>query len=160
MKTKQSDIENRAHEAWDKGDTKLAFSLFKECANLGMFGCMLDLGYFYDEGIGTKKNKKEAMLWYKKAYRKGCSAAASNIAILYKEKNNNRLSFQWYSRAVKLGDGDARVDLAKLYLNGKGVRPSVTLAKRHLRLALKSKFITEDSREQAASILNELENGL
>lgn len=60
------DIELKAHEAWGSGDLNLAFELFSKGACQGSDGCMLDLGYFYDEGIGTAVDKQQAMYWYKK----------------------------------------------------------------------------------------------
>ena len=121
---------------------------------------MLNLGYFYDEGLGTKQDKDKAMYWYKHAYRKGSAAAASNIAILYRERSNYRLVFRWFEKAALLGDGDAAVELAKLYLEGTGVRRSNFLAERWLLEAVSSQFITEAGREEALSLLLRAKNGL
>lgn len=117
---------------------------------------MVDLGCFYDEGVGTQKNKDKAMSWYKRAYRRGDSAAASNVAILYREKARRRLERQWYERAVALGDGDAEVELAKLYLEGKGARRSKERAAALLNSAVTSSSITEAGREEAAALLLEV----
>jgi TPR repeat protein len=152
------DIELEAHEAWESGDLKRAYSLFRRCAELGQLGCMLDLGYFYDEGVGVKKDKEKAMAWYKRAYRLGDSAAASNIAILYRENGRHRLERQWFERAAVLGDGDAELELAKLFLEGKGARRSKEKAVASLTRAAKSNSITEAGREEAASLLREVES--
>lgn len=152
------DIELEAHEAWERGEFERAFALFRQCADLGEVGCMIDLGYFYDEGVGTQKNKDKAMSWYKRAYRRGDSAAASNIAILYRESGRHRLERQWFERAVALGDGDAEVELAKLYLEGKGARRSTDKAVALLASAATSSSITEAGREEAAALLLEVEN--
>jgi TPR repeat protein len=149
----EESIEIMAHQAWGKGERKRAFDLFAEGAAMGQVGCMLALGYFYDEGIGIRKNKGQAMLWYKRAYRNGSSAAASNIATLYGEQHRDRLAFQWFRRAAQLGDGDANVDLAKCCLQGKGVRRSIPSAKRYLRAALSSTFVTEAGRDEAAALV-------
>lgn len=150
------DIELEAHEAWERGDLERAFALFCRCAELGEVGCMLDLGYFYDEGVGVQKDKEKAMSWYKRAYRRGDSAAASNIAILYREYGRPRLERQWFERAVALGDGDAEVELAKLYLQGKGARRSKEKAVALLNSAARSSSITEAGREEAAALLLEV----
>lgn len=160
MRIPQESIEVEAHNAWESGDQKRAFALFKEGAAFGLVGCMLDLGYFYDEGLGARKNKVEAMYWYKRAYRKGSAAAASNIALLYKEQGRYHLAFQWFYRATLLGDGDAEVDLAKLYMQGKGVRRSLILARGCLLTALSSKYITESGREEATELICRLESAL
>lgn len=151
-----TDIELEAHEAWERGDLKRAFSLFRRCADLGQVGCMVDLGYFYDEGVGVRKDKEKAMSWYKRAYRLGNSAAASNIAILYREHGRHQLERQWFERAAALGDGDAAVELAKLYLEGKGARRSKEKAVALLNGAVSSSSITEAGREEAAVLLGEV----
>jgi len=157
MKTDSKLIENEAHEAWESGDLRKAFELFGQCASKGEAGCMLNLGYFYDEGIGVGQDKIKAMSWYKRAYRKGDSAAASNIAVLYREKGRNDLMIQWFQKSVILGDGDSEVELAKLYMKGIGVRKSLSKSNELLRKAQASKHITEAGREEATELLGALE---
>ncbi|MEC5385437.1 tetratricopeptide repeat protein [Uliginosibacterium sp. H3] len=150
-----ANIEQQAFDAWDKGELAQAFDLFSQAVALGLDGCMINLGYFHDEGIGTVQDKEKAMYWYKRAYRKGDSAAASNIAILYRERLRFRQSFQWFERAAEMGDGDAALELAKLYLTGTGVRRSSSGAVRCLQNALSSTHITEAGREEARGLLDE-----
>ena len=154
------DAELKAHEAWDSGNVSLAFEFFSECARQGSEGCMLDLGYFYDEGIGTAIDKKRAMYWYKKSYRLGSSSAASNIAILYREQGRFDLTAQWFKRAIQLNDGDAEVELAKLLISGKGVRKSFSAATAHLSNALISNNLTPAGKEEAEELLYKVQNGL
>ena len=155
------ETEIKAHEAWDAGNLDLAFELFSICAAQESDGCMLDLGYFYDEGIGTVANKKQAMYWYKKAYRLGSSsAAASNIAILYREQGRFNLTAQWFRRATQLNDGDAEIELAKLLIAGKGIRKSLPAAKEHLLRALASAYITPDGLKEAEELLGQVQNCL
>lgn len=47
------------------GNLNLAFELFSEGARQGLDGCMLDLGYFYDEGVGIAidKNRKRGQIY-------------------------------------------------------------------------------------------------
>lgn len=154
-------IEDQAHDAWERDDIKSARKLFAKGASLGFVSCMLNLGYFFDEGIGARRNKSTAMIWYKRAYRKGSAAAASNIAILYKEQNRHRLSFQWYRKATELGDGDADLEVARLYFLGCGVRRSLPLAKAHLTKALlPDADITESGQEDAIALLGEVKSAL
>jgi uncharacterized protein len=154
------DIEFRAYEAWDGGNTRLAFELFAKDAASGSDGCLLNLGYCFDEGIGTVADKQRAMFWYKKAYRLGSSAAASNIAILYREQGRLNLTAQWFRRAAGLNDGDAEVELAKLAMTGEGVRKSLATAKAHLLKALGSANITAAGKEEAEELMKKLQNGL
>lgn len=153
---KMDEIELRAHAAWEDGDLECAFDLFSECAAHGADGCLLNLGYFYDEGVGTSVDKQKAMYWYKKAYRLGSSAAASNVAILYREQGKLQLSAQWFQRSAQLNDGDAEVELAKIYLKGSGVRKSASTAKTYLLNAIASTNITPSGREEAEMLMNEV----
>jgi TPR repeat protein len=151
----QPDIELEAHAAWESARNKEAFRLFLIGARAGIVGCMLDLGYFYDVGIGTRRDKAKAMSWYKRAYRSKDAAAASNIAVLYQEQSKNRLAFQWFKRSAKLGDGDSALELAKLYLSGRGVRRSVPHAMRQLEAAISSKSVTPASRSEARKLVSQ-----
>jgi TPR repeat protein len=146
-------IEQDAHAAWDAGNLRRARVLFARGASLGAEGCMLNLGYFYDEGLGVRESKQKAMHWYKRAYRKGSSAAASNIAVLYAERGRFGLAVAWYKRAAALGDGDAELSLAQHYAIGIGVRPSLAAASQHARRAVRAQHITPAGREEAVALL-------
>ena len=149
-------LERQANDAWERGRPSVAFRLYSELANRGADAGMLNLGYFYDRGIGARKNRSLAMKWYLRAYRRGSGAAASNIATIYRDEGRHRLQAQWYARAVRLQDGDAAVELAKLVLEGKGIRNSRSHASRLLRRASASQCITEDGRDEAKAILHTL----
>jgi len=149
-------LEREAHDAWEIGRRTVAFRLYSELASRGTSTGMLNLGYFYDCGIGVRKNRAMALKWYRRAYRRGSSAAASNIATIYRDDGRHRLEAQWYARAVRLKDGDAAVELAKLVLAGKGVRESRSHASRLLKRASVSQFITENGRDEARAMLNAL----
>src|SRR3954471_2007023 len=105
-----------AHAAWECGKLKVAFRLFLAQAKAGDSGARLNLGYFYDVGLGTRKNKAQALRWYRRAYQQGSGAAASNIANVYRDKGRVALALAWYKRAVSLKDDDAAIEVAKHYL--------------------------------------------
>jgi uncharacterized protein len=146
-------IVESAHAAWDAGDLVRAREFLEHGAEAGDAGCILNLAYFYDEGRGVKKNKDQAMRLYKRACRMGHAAAASNIAILYREKGKYKLSFLWFRRSARLKDGDAELELAKLLAVGRGVRRSAALALKAARRARTSKHITPAGREEASATI-------
>ncbi len=79
---------------------------------------MLDVGYFYDEGMGTPASKYQAGIWYCKARHAGDFVAANNLAILFQERHVYRSAFHWFRKAALDGDGDAWViDPASMKLN-------------------------------------------
>jgi TPR repeat protein len=137
--------------AWENGDVKTAFRLFRAQAEAGDENAFLNLGYFYDIGLGTRKSRTEAFRWYRRAYRRGDGAAASNIAIVYRDEGRHRLAFEWFKRAASMNDGDAEVEIAKLLMAKH--RGSAVAA---LRRALASRHITEAGREEAQHVLKGL----
>ena len=151
-----AELERQAHDAWERGRRVAAFRLYSKLANRGTGAGMLSLGYFYDCGIGVRKNRALALKWYRRAYRQGSGAAASNIATMYRDEGRHRLEAQWYARAVRLKDGDAAVELAKLVLAGKGIRKSKSYASRLLKRARAARFITENGRDEATTMLHAL----
>ncbi len=147
-------VEDVAHQAWDAGDLKSAFGHFRAGAEHGWRGCMINLGYFHDEGLGTLRSKHAAMRWYRKAFESGDVAAATNIAILFRERGNPRRMCHWLRRGVLRGDGDALVDLARCHLGGTGVPKSTSRAVACARKALRSDWISLGAIEDARRLLS------
>jgi uncharacterized protein len=144
------------YAAWNRGDVKAAFQIFQAQARAGVKSSWLNLGYFFDVGLGTKRNRTKAISWYRRAYRAGDGAAASNIATIYRDAGRARLGLQWYRRAAALHDGDAAVEVAKHYLSGIGVRRHGGRAVVYLRRALATKHISSASRAEARRLLRSL----
>jgi uncharacterized protein len=155
---KANELFRKGDAAEDAGDFSRALLCFEQGAALGDDGCISRLGYMYDVGIGVDIDKTFAMRCYRKGWRCGGNDA-NNIAILYREQGNLKAMARWFKRAIERGDEDARVELAKCYLNGDGVRKSVRAAATQLRIAVKAHYITDDGREEAASLLRVVEVG-
>ncbi|KQO26563.1 hypothetical protein ASF11_02410 [Acidovorax sp. Leaf76] len=145
--------EEQAHEAWDAGDLPRAFQLFRSCAYEGLRSAMMNLGFFYDEGLGTPASKHLAKIWYRKARHAGDFVAANNLAILFRERHAHRSTFHWFRKAALDGDGDAWIELAKCHLKGTGTSLSAARARECLRRAMRSRFITPAGREEAQTLL-------
>ena len=146
------DLFVRANREWDDGNGKLAFQLFLQAANGGHASAKNSAGYFLDHGIGVRKNRVQALIWYRRAARQGDLSAYSNIAISYRDAGNARRARTWFARAVDRGDGGAAVDLAKLLLETKR-KSNTSAAVRYLKVAVKSKYISEDARSEAVQLL-------
>jgi TPR repeat protein len=130
-----------------------AFANLKSWAYLGNSSAFMMLGFMYDSGQGTRRNKKLAIYWYKRAAEDGDGGAATNLATVYRDSGNAKLEFYWYKRAVDLGDDDALVDLGIRYLSGKGVRRNAAAAARCFSKALRSEDNCEASRDTARQML-------
>ena len=97
---------SRANKEWEHRKLRCAFRLFLSGARAGDPGAQVNLGYFYDTGIGMKPNRRQALCWYKRAFQQGCAAAATNIGTIFRDQRQLKKALVWFRRAVKLGDGD------------------------------------------------------
>jgi len=150
------DLFSKACDEWDSGNLTVAFNLFLTAAKCDQHSSMLNLAVFYDQGYGTEKDAKKAFYWYRKAASKGDSAACSNIANNYRKAGNIRKAKFWLKKALTLqDDGDAALELAQLYLMIKR-KDNYTKALVYLAKAIDSKFISDDSYEEACSLKNKL----
>ena len=64
--------EDEAHRAWASDDLARAFNCFRLGANDGQLGCMMDLGYFYDEGLGICETSWSGYRFSKQAGSASC----------------------------------------------------------------------------------------
>jgi TPR repeat protein len=55
----------RASSQWEKGHLRAAFRTFLAAAKAGNTGAQVNVGYFYDLGIGVRANRNAALHWYK-----------------------------------------------------------------------------------------------
>lgn len=142
-----------AYDAAEAGNFEHARRCYERGSALGDAMCLQALGYMYDVGEGVAEDKALAMKLYRKAWRRGSHEAAANIAVLYRERGDNRTMFRWYERVASAGDGSARLEMAKCYLSGIGVRKDVRAALRCLAVARTSDYIAEGEREEAEELL-------
>ncbi len=152
---------DQASQAWEEGNTKEAFELFRQAVEQGDKNSLFNLGYCYDEGIGTEKNIRKALYWYKKAAKEGVLAAYSNIAIHYSSIGDFKQAKRWFLDAFKKGYKDAAFDLAKLGLEGK-INLSQTEIIEYLQIVINAEArveVCEDVQEEARFLLAQLAIG-
>lgn len=142
--------------AQEEGNFALARQSFERGAALGDANCLSRLAYMFDVGSGVKTDKAAAMRFYQRAWRLGSTTAGMNIAILYRERRNSRAMFRWWKRVAETDDGSAQLEMAKCYLCGTGVRQDEQAALRCLAAASLSRYITEEEREEAETLLDTL----
>jgi uncharacterized protein len=151
-------LHQRAHEAWHAGNHRSAFRLMQAAAKRGSdSAAMSNLGYFYDVGIGVKKNRTSAMKWYGKAYKKGNAGAANNIGTVYRAEGKSKRAIYWFTRAVEMGEIDSNLEIARVFLEDLNI-PIAAIP--YLRRVLDAKpaiEVTESSREEASLLLKPLE---
>lgn len=142
----------RASEAWDAGQLARAFRLFLIDAKAGDVSSQLNLGYFYDEGLGVRPNREKALYWYRRAYKGGSAAAALNIGLILRLEGATGPALTWFERALRLGDEDTALHIAEVYAEiGKLDRAAL-----FLRRAMESTDVTEHTRDKARVELKQL----
>lgn len=143
--------------AEEAGNLAHAFKSFERGAALGDADCLCRLAYLFDTGTGVEADKATAMRLYQLAWRKDRNVAAgSNIAILYRERQDWRAMFRWFQRVAETGDGSSQLDMAKCYLRGRGIKRDVQAALRCLAAAESSVFISEYERDFARRLLRKI----
>jgi TPR repeat protein len=145
----QEGFQDKKGRAVIRRDPAYAFRLFKRAAATGYAQAFASLGYAYDVGLGTRRNKSRAMYWYIRAYRNGQSIGAANLATIHRDRGELSSMLHWWMRAAALGDGDALGDAGYCYQYGIGVRKSIASARRLYRRAIASRDVSMWGREEA-----------
>ena len=86
------------------------------------------IGYMYDNGLGTTQSDTDAAYWYRKAAEQGYASAQYNLGIMYKNGQGVTQSYAdavyWYRKAAEQGYASAQYNLGIMYKNGQGVTQS------------------------------------
>lgn len=146
----------RADKEEERGNLRSAFRLMLAAAKLGDAGAQVNVGNYYDDAIGVRRNRSAALYWYKRACRRGESSAASNLGVLYRKEGRLRRSLYWFFRAVTLGDDEANLQIAKHYLlNERNIERAIP----HLERVIRAKCVTEAGVEEAKKLLARAKKG-
>jgi TPR repeat protein len=107
------------------------------------------LGVLVGNGEGFVRDRREALMWLKRAFRGTDRCAASNVAITYRESGNFRRAVLWFRKSVAFGDDSARIQLGIYYYWGIGVRRSAVKAIRCFRKAANGRNLSEADRDDS-----------
>ena len=116
-------------------------------------GATLNLGYFYDVGIGVKRNRAAAMYWYQRAYRRGFASAAVSIGTIYRDENKTRRALEWFGRALAMGDVDVNLEIARIYIDDLKTPDAAVPHLQRVVGATAGVEVIESSREEALLLL-------
>ena len=97
----------------EKSDFLGAIRAYRKAAKDGDKHSQSNLGNLLDDKIHPAR-PTEAVYWYKRAVRQGYWAAASNLAIHYRNLGKSRWQLHWLKVAAKLGDSDAPKEIRTL----------------------------------------------
>jgi TPR repeat protein len=147
----------KTHELWDQGHYRLAFRRFLAAAKRGDLTAQLNLGYFYDRGIGVLRKQFVALHWYKRAYHQGHCGGANNVGTIYREWGEFQKALMWFERAVSLGDTGANWEIAKIYFRRRRDIPKTILYLKRVVQAKSGIEVTRWEHEGATRLLWRLE---
>ena len=116
MKKEMKKYFDKASQAWKKNNYKKSFKLYKKCSNMNYTPCFWYLGYMYDDAMGTKEDKKEALYWYKRAEGSG-EPCHDNIANIYGNEpfKNRKKEKKWIKKGIKRKDSSSMYNMAIYY---------------------------------------------
>ncbi len=140
-----------AHET---GNSARAAELFRRAADEGDTRAYLNLGIFYEQGIGVKQSDAQAFFWYNKAANIGDVNGQYNVANMYMDGRGTLRSepkaIKWYRKAAAQGHIAAQYNMGVNYYMGTGVTQSVSNAKIWFKKA------AAQGNEQAADALKRI----
>ncbi len=114
--------------AYEAGDYKKAYSIWKPLAERGNVKAQLALGGLYAVGNGVAKDVAVAQKWWRKAAGQGYDHAQYNLALAYKDgkevKKDLTEAVKWWKKAADQGHVLSQYYLGLAYHNGEGVKKS------------------------------------
>jgi TPR repeat protein len=146
------------------GEPRKAFECLLAGAMAGDQSCQMNLGNFFADGTGVRRDPGKAAYWYQRAYhnvaRHGVrsSGAAHNYALDLYRAGKIRRAISWFEKARALKDGSAMVWLARIEVERHGVKghaKAARLLKQVLKLQVHAEA-SEQEHEDAARMLREL----
>jgi TPR repeat protein len=112
----------QARSAYAAGDYTKAYQLFQGLAESGDTKAQYDLSLMYIQGIGTKQNIEEGLVWLNRAAQKGNIEAMLELGVLYQKidtlDNAPQLALDWFEKAALAGSAVGQYNLAHMYMDG------------------------------------------
>ena len=107
--------------AFEQHDYTSALSKWAPQAAEGDMDAQFNLGYLYENGLGTTRNIKAAKHWYALSARQGSAVAQHSLATLHHDSKEYVTAVNWYTLSAEQGLAEAQADLGASYGLGQGV---------------------------------------
>ena len=128
----------QARSAYAAGDYTKAYQLFQGLAESGDTKAQYDLSLMYIQGIGTKKNIGQGLIWLNRTAEKGNIEAMLELGVLYQKidtlENAPQLALYWFEKAAMAGSAVGQYNLAHIYMDGGQI--AVDLPKAYIWMSL------------------------
>ena len=103
---------------------EMAFALLAAEAEKGQAEAMLNLGRFYEQGVGIARNYTKALEWYEKAAKAGQAAGYFNMGVCFEigmgTAADAAKALHNYQKAADMGMALAMYKLSSLFISGTG----------------------------------------
>jgi uncharacterized protein len=128
----------------------------RQLAEKGDAEAQSKMGVFYATGVGMKRDKQQALSWYRKSAEQGYPVGQWNLAFMYVRGEgavaaNFPVARELFRQAAEKGFANAQYDLAMMLLNGLGGKLDQSEAKKWFQKAAGQGY------REAKEILQELE---
>ncbi len=111
---------------------KMAIKEYEQCSRMGHSGCQNMLGYFYNKGLGVKKDFNRACEFYQDSARQNNSSAMYNLGVMYANgqgvKKDMAKAHELFLKSANQGYPEAQFNLGVLYYNGIAVKKDKSTA--------------------------------
>ena len=105
---------------YEKGEYAGAFARIRQAAEAKNSEGEATLGYFYENGIGTRTDGKQAASWYERAAKQGLAYAQYRLGKMYEEgldlAKDEVAAAKWYGLAAEQGYVQAQIALGVMQL--------------------------------------------
>ena len=108
-------------EAWQKGETARAVSIWRPLAEAGDADAAFNLGQAYRLGKGAIIDLAQAQNWLERAARKGHVDAQSTLGLLLFQNGNRQGAMRWLRLAAEAGEARALLMVGTALYNGDGI---------------------------------------
>ena len=142
-------------------DPSIAMDYYTKAADLGNTEAMENIANAYLYGNGVEQDLELAVEWYQKAMEYGSLDAMAQLAIIYRDvQNNPELACHTFEKAADLGNYQALMGMGYAYENGVGKQQFLTKALEYYEKALKVAEMEkrDDWVERAKQKIEELDN--
>ncbi|MDY7226203.1 SEL1-like repeat protein [Hyalangium rubrum] len=123
----------------DPKDWPQAVALYRQSMKRGNTAARYNLGLAYEQGKGTRRNRKKALQLYREAAEAGDVDAQLALGWCYLNgvggPQDSLAAFRWYEQAARQREPRALFSLGEMFLEGLGIPPSQERALRYLRAA-------------------------
>jgi hypothetical protein len=106
----------RGYDAYDQHKYSEAAALWRKAADLGHARAQNGLGVLYRDGIGVKRDPKEAVRWFQESASRGYAFGMYNLALMYKDgigvMRNDVEAYKWFYLASTI-NFDVKADFER-----------------------------------------------